>query len=640
MVGSTVGAKAPQLLHDICAPRQYNITPRPADCLGTLATAADRAATTSMLPLTLRYERPYGSSTVANITAEDHWQGAVDNLQKKDSPVTDRIVDVHNARHGPVGSSESRYHRRKSKRRNDQPFRPLSASDGSIRLVKVSTNLDENGCIQCQMRHTTVESTYVGISYEWGDERTREIRLNGSRFQVRVNLYRFLECARVSHAGKWLWIDALCINQDNSREKERQVGNMGNIFSSARQVLSFIPRDSRPHLTWGAHRSPKDKTWEFLVRIDHDLSLLDRFVNHCSSASRDDNCEWRKKDIINGTIEFCQSTYWERLWIIQEVVWARELKIFDGIRSISWRTLRMVLQTIIHDVHTDENEKQQLVTSIPFRIDELRTGTRRTSLMALIADFGALKCKNFHDHVYGLRSLAIHGHHLRIEYNSSLLTLFFTTLRFCVRHGACLIEEAELFSCARTICKALDIDSNLLENASFSGGAVANITCNAVLSSFGTVVTTGVGSRTQPLLECRHCHLQTSRCPPQRRSTLFCLAAEGARVHLLSFSKATIVGPQKRKAALILIFPSDKNHSTSGERPEHIADAVTIVSSSPASSSPYHRLCLTPTGFLRILRYEHKNLEDVLSRSQQLCTMSDAGLNGGTFGCQSRGSRR
>ncbi len=131
------------------------------------------------------------------------------------------------------------------------------------------------------------------------------------------------------------------------------------------------------------------------------MSLFNRFVKHGCSAWRDDNYEWRRNDFINGTIEFPQSTYWERLWIIQEVAWAREVEISDRVRSISWRTLQMVLQTTIHHVHTDENEKQQLVTSIPFRLDELRMGTRRTPLMALMADFGALECKDFHDHVMG-----------------------------------------------------------------------------------------------------------------------------------------------------------------------------------------------------------------------------------------------
>lgn len=105
---------------------------------------------------------------------------------------------------------------------------------------------------------------------------------------------------------------------------------MGDIFFSARQVLSLIPRDCRPHLTWVARWLPKDTAWEFLARIDHHSSLFSRFINYGSSASRDDNCEWKKNDIENGIIEFCQSTYWERLWIVRKVARASELRIFDG----------------------------------------------------------------------------------------------------------------------------------------------------------------------------------------------------------------------------------------------------------------------------------------------------------------------
>jgi hypothetical protein len=64
-----------------------------------------------------------------------------------------------------------------------------------------------------------------------------------------------------------------------------------------------------------------------------------------------------------------------------------------------------------------------------------------------------------------------------------------------------------------------------------------------------------------------------------------------------------------------MTFPSDGDDLDVGEPPEHMADMVTIVSSSPTSNSPYYDVCLTPTAFLRILRYEYTNLEDVLPRS-------------------------
>jgi hypothetical protein len=65
---------------------------------------------------------------------------------------------------------------------------------------------------------------------------------------------------------------------------------------------------------------------------------------------------------------------------------------------------------VIGRVDLNESERQQLSTSIPLLLHELRTRNRRASEMALLSDFGILKCTNFHDHVYGLLSLAVNGH--------------------------------------------------------------------------------------------------------------------------------------------------------------------------------------------------------------------------------------
>jgi hypothetical protein len=256
--------------------------------------------------------------------------------------------------------------------------------------------------------------------------------------------------------------------------------------------------------------------------------------------------------------------------------------------------------------------------SIRFRLDELRTETRRPSLMALMADFGALKCTDFHDHVYGPGSLAIQGGHLRVDYDSSLLTLFLTTLHFCRRHGASFPKKPCCFLAPEQyVTRLVSIQSHLKIRALWS------CHCRHFVPRCGFLFrnhydhSSGVSDAASSKVST----ISTSSftfCP----STLFCLAAEVARVHLLSFSKAKFARRQKRKAVLILTFPSDENRSDPGELPEHMTDAVTIISSSPTSNSPYHHLCLTPTDFLRILHYEHTKLEDILPRSQQLCMMS------------------
>jgi hypothetical protein len=47
-----------------------------------------------------------------------------------------------------------------------------------------------------------------------------------------------MACTR--HADKLLWIDALCIDQENVIERNHQVQQMGEIFSRASNVLAWL----------------------------------------------------------------------------------------------------------------------------------------------------------------------------------------------------------------------------------------------------------------------------------------------------------------------------------------------------------------------------------------------------------------
>jgi hypothetical protein len=88
----------------------------------------------------------------------------------------------------------------------------------------------------------------------------------------------------------------------------------------------------------GRSPSPIFCLGEFLIRLELDLLIFDHFVTQSCSAWTDDNCELRTDEYINGAIEFRQFTYWERLWITQEVAWAREPQISDGFRSVEIMT--------------------------------------------------------------------------------------------------------------------------------------------------------------------------------------------------------------------------------------------------------------------------------------------------------------
>ena len=85
---------------------------------------------------------------------------------------------------------------------------------------------------------------YLALSYTWGDaNQRRNITVNGATISVTANLeaaLRSIRDSRVLKAGVKLWVDALCINQDDLEERNRQVKRMQSIFSNAQSVFVWL----------------------------------------------------------------------------------------------------------------------------------------------------------------------------------------------------------------------------------------------------------------------------------------------------------------------------------------------------------------------------------------------------------------
>jgi len=140
----------------------------------------------------------------------------------------------------------------------------------SIRLVQVNLLLSADGLIQCNISQQKLPDpyqdgatgkieyiamgsedsngehhSYMCLSYAWGDPQNhRTIRVNGKSFKVRRSLWKFLNIARHTLYDTFLWIDALCIDQENTSERNHQVQQMGRIYSGAETVLTWLGDDT------------------------------------------------------------------------------------------------------------------------------------------------------------------------------------------------------------------------------------------------------------------------------------------------------------------------------------------------------------------------------------------------------------
>lgn len=144
----------------------------------------------------------------------------------------------------------------------------LDRERSSIRLVEILPDLSNRSLIQCRISHhilpvaakDEVQSIVLGkkplieddnimpryscLSYVWGDAKDPFVVLmDGKIFRVRQNLHDFLVLARETIPNTYLWIDALCIDQNNTSERNHQVRQMGRIYSNAETVLAWLGAD-------------------------------------------------------------------------------------------------------------------------------------------------------------------------------------------------------------------------------------------------------------------------------------------------------------------------------------------------------------------------------------------------------------
>lgn len=141
-------------------------------------------------------------------------------------------------------------------------YSPLPSEAYSIRLLRLLPLMSgevETTPIRCQLFNHTLQTSstpavryqkystsivrYEALSYVWGDPNPKtpfSIYLNGLRFKVTDNLYSALRRLRRPERNRILWIDAICINQNDPLERAKQVQFMAKIYGQANNVLVWL----------------------------------------------------------------------------------------------------------------------------------------------------------------------------------------------------------------------------------------------------------------------------------------------------------------------------------------------------------------------------------------------------------------
>lgn len=128
-------------------------------------------------------------------------------------------------------------------------YQPLQHSD-SIRILILRPSSNTSDPLIARLRHLRLSDAslkHEAVSYTWGDnsdQQTIYFHNGGSELRIGRNCHNALRSLRYERQERWLWIDAICIHQQNLRERADQVQIMDRIYTSAFSVLVYLGEET------------------------------------------------------------------------------------------------------------------------------------------------------------------------------------------------------------------------------------------------------------------------------------------------------------------------------------------------------------------------------------------------------------
>ncbi|RDW63742.1 hypothetical protein BP6252_11287 [Coleophoma cylindrospora] len=283
------------------------------------------------------------------------------------------------------------------------PGQGLNGGKDQIRCLEVLPG-DEGEVIRCNLRNVNFDTIKEcdAVSYTWGlPPSTETILVNDTPFRIRRNLFDALLHLRQPSSQALLWVDAICINQADTAERNQQVQRMADIFSGARRVL----------------------VWLGLETVNTRLAFS--FLAHAYLGSPSNRKELMNDPGWDAVKELCENDYWKRVWIVQEICLAPRVAILCGRQQIPWKyisELRNARKHIWPQYHSPG--ERGFLRSLPARIDQQKEARLKAGcvLWTLLENFKDSLCQEIHDKIYGFLGLSTDcgGQGLTVDYSKSV----------------------------------------------------------------------------------------------------------------------------------------------------------------------------------------------------------------------------
>ncbi|KAJ3546964.1 hypothetical protein NM208_g1736 [Fusarium decemcellulare] len=231
------------------------------------------------------------------------------------------------------------------KRRASYQYQPLTKTN-SIRVLELHPGRPGD-ILRFDLNEVqlNVNASFEALSYEWQDKvGTVPVQCNNEQLLVTPNCKAAMERLRLDSRPRYLWIDAICINQANTKERNQQVAMMTDIYRAATTVLMWLGEETESIRTAFEVLPMMAKARKMFLHASGDLPL-----DSPSVGEDDDPHELVKRllqdeGIVEAFSNLLRRTYWSRAWIFQEIVLASSRGVaICGSQHCQWMVLKQAL---------------------------------------------------------------------------------------------------------------------------------------------------------------------------------------------------------------------------------------------------------------------------------------------------------
>ncbi|KAI0849615.1 hypothetical protein F5Y00DRAFT_261400 [Daldinia vernicosa] len=298
------------------------------------------------------------------------------------------------------------------------PFSHQKLGVNHIRLFMLFPGESRNPLTGMIFECSSIEDSgpYRTLSYEWGPNNTatRHRLWTADGFMgLGDSLNAALRRLRHKTSPTVLWVDAICIDQANEDEKAKQIRMLPRIFQTATRTMAFLGSSTQ-----------SDSAIETLLQITAKEAYDSASGNNWPEGLSPVPLSWAERStprlddpIWRSIAKFFESTWFRRVWIVQEVVISPRISIVCGNWTVNWndiyRAMDLVEQEQGSSLGAWSSSWQPFMTLSYLRVHEAYH--QRYELLTLLDTFRHVDSTLRRDRYFALLGLAYDGNEKEFE---------------------------------------------------------------------------------------------------------------------------------------------------------------------------------------------------------------------------------